>query len=104
MSISLVYITTDSADQARRIGRALVEERIAACVNILGDMTSMYWWNGEIVEGQETVLIVKTRSALVDSVVDRVTELHEAETPCVLRLEVDGGNKAFIDWIENETV
>lgn len=104
MTISLVYVTTDSADQARRIGLALIRERMAACVNILDNMTSMYWWNGEIEEGRETVLIVKTRSILVDAVVERVIEMHEAETPCVLRLDVKGGNQAFLDWIENETV
>ncbi len=104
MSISLVYVTTAGVAQARRIGRALIEVRMAACVNILDGMRSIYWWNGEIEEAGEAILIIKTRTTLVDSVIKRVKELHDADTPCVLEIAVQSGNREFLDWIENETV
>ncbi len=104
MSISLIYVTTAGVAQARRIGLALIEVRMAACVNILDGMKSIYRWNGEIEEADEAVLIIKTRSILVDSVIGRVKELHEAETPCALEIAVTSGNQEFLDWVESETV
>ena len=103
MPTSLVYVTTADVAQARRIGRALIESRMAACVNILDGMKSIYWWDGEIEEDDETVLIIKTRTALVDAVIERVEELHDARTPCVLEIAVRRGNRDFLDWIDNET-
>ena len=103
MPTSLVYVTTADIAQARRIGRALIESRMAACVNILDGMKSIYWWGGEVEEADETVLIIKTRTALVDAVIERVEELHDARTPCVLEIAVPRGNRDFLDWIDNET-
>lgn len=103
MSTSLIYVTTADAAQARRIGRALIEVRLAACVNILEGMQSIYRWDGRIEEAAETVLIVKTRTALAASVIERVKELHDARTPCALEIAVRSGNRDFLDWIEAET-
>lgn len=99
----LIYITTDGADEARTIGRALVEARLAACANILDPMTSVYRWEGEVREGRETVLIAKTTAAQADALTARVRELHSYDCPCVVSVAVDGGNPAFIDWIAAET-
>jgi periplasmic divalent cation tolerance protein len=98
-----IYVTAPSAEQAKSIGRTLVEERLAACVNILEGMTSFFWWEGKIDEAREAVLIAKTRAPLCDAVVDRVRQLHEYSCPCVVALPLVGGNPAFLEWIARET-
>ncbi|ANC91588.1 divalent-cation tolerance protein CutA [Azospirillum humicireducens] len=97
------YITAGSRDEALRIGRSLVEERLAACVNILDGMTSVYRWNGSIEQADEAVLIAKTRSSLFDRLTVRVRDLHSYDTPCVVELAAGRGNTAYLDWLRAET-
>jgi len=99
----LIYITTDGPDEARAIGRALVEARLAACANVLGPMTSIYRWEGAVQEGEEAVLIAKTTAALVDALTAKVRELHSYDCPCIVAVPVDGGNPAFLEWVAAET-
>ena len=103
MAACLVYMTAETAEQAREIGRRLVEDRLAACVNIIDGMTSLYWWEGAVEEGSETVVIAKTREDLVAALTDRVKELHSYDCPCVVSLKLDAGNPDFLSWIEAET-
>ncbi|MGR0187806.1 divalent-cation tolerance protein CutA [Azospirillum aestuarii] len=103
MEFVFAYITAGSRDEARRIGRALVEERLAACANILDGMTSIYRWQGAIEEATETVLIAKTRAELFDRLAARVRELHSYDVPCVVELRVGRGNPAYLDWLRHET-
>ncbi len=99
-----IYITTDGPDEARAIGRALVEARLAACVNILDPMASLYWWEGEVREGRETVLIAKTTAELVAALTEKVRALHSYDCPCIVALPIEGGNSAFLEWIGAQTV
>ena len=101
--LRFVYMTAGSREEAERIGRALVEERLAACVNILDGMQSFYWWQGKIEEGRETVLIAKTREALVDSLSERVKALHSYDCPCVIALPIEGGNADYLAWLLGES-
>ncbi len=103
MTHKLIYITAGSAEEAKRIGRALVEERLAACANVLGTVTSFYWWRGALQEDGEAALIAKTRTDLVDRLVERVKALHSYDCPCVVAVPIEAGNPAFLDWIEAET-
>ena len=103
MTQKLIYITTGSSEEAKSIGRALVEERLAACANVLGAVTSYYWWQGALQEDSEAVLVAKTRTDLVDGLVERVKTLHSYDCPCVVALPIEAGNPAFLDWIEAET-
>lgn len=103
MALQFVYITTGSREEARRIGRALVEERLAACVNILDGMNSFYWWEGAVQDDQETVLVAKTRDRLLERLTARVRELHSYDCPCVVALPIEGGNPAYLDWLAAET-
>ena len=98
-----VYVTTATIEQARTIGRRLVEDRLAACANVLPAMESIYRWQGAIETTQESVLILKTRAALVDQLAARVHELHSYDCPCVLALPILAGNPAYLRWIEEET-
>ena len=99
----LIYITTDGTAEARMIGHALVEARLAACANILDPMTSVYWWDGKVQEGQETVLIAKTTAGQVDALTERVRDLHSYDCPCIVSVPIDGGNPAFLEWVTAET-
>ena len=103
MGAVLVYITCQDRDEARRIGRALVEERLAACANVHGAIDSFYWWEGKVQSGAEVALIAKTRSELADALAARVKKLHSYTVPCVVTVEIAGGNPDFLDWIERET-
>lgn len=98
-----VYITHDDVTKARSLGRGLVEERLAACANLIESMTPIYRWDGEIREGEEVVLIAKTRATLVDELTAYVRARHDYDCPCVVALPIDGGNPDFLRWIEEET-
>lgn len=103
MSVCFVYITAEHVSEARTISRALVEERLAACANILEGRLSVYRWQGEIQEDTEAVILVKTREDLVPALTERVKALHSYETPCVVAMPISGGNNAFVEWIHAET-
>jgi periplasmic divalent cation tolerance protein len=103
MSVSIVYVTAASRDDALRLGRAMVDERLAACANVLDGMTSVYRWEGAVREDQEVVLILKTRTELVGPLTERVRQLHPYDCPCVISWRVDRGNPDYLRWIENET-
>ncbi|MGE3334030.1 MAG: divalent-cation tolerance protein CutA [Rhodospirillaceae bacterium] len=99
----MVYVTAASKDEALQIGRALVQERLAACANILDGMHSVYRWQGAVEEAQEAVLILKTRKQLVDKTVARVAELHSYVTPCAVVYDMSNGLAAYLDWIDVST-
>lgn len=103
MAVCLVYITAGSADEANRIGAALVEERLAACVNVHSPITSIYRWQGSTQHDTEFVLIAKTQHSLVDRLTERVVALHSYECPCVVAVPVAGGHQPFLEWIDAET-
>lgn len=99
----LVYTTYPSLVEAEQAGRLLVERGLAACVNILPGMRSIYRWQGAIEQADEVVMIVKTRDAQKDAVAAEVKRGHPYDTPAILFLTADGGDKAYIDWIVAES-
>ena len=103
MSVVFIYVTAGSRDEALAIANAMVEERLAACANVLDGMTSVYRWQGKLASETETVLILKTRQDLAEAVIARVKALHSYECPCVVVLPVIAGNPAFLEWIAQET-
>lgn len=103
MTLTMIYVTAGSREEALRIGRAVVEDRLAACANVLPGITSMYWWEGTVHEEDETALVLKTRQDLVDRVIAKVKELHGYDCPCVVALPITGGNGEYLDWISRET-
>ena len=99
----MVYLTAGSRDEAVRIAWALVDERLAACANILGDIDSVYRWQGEVRSEPEVAFIVKTRVDRTPALTERVTELHSYDCPCVAVLPIRPGNPAFFDWLAEST-
>jgi periplasmic divalent cation tolerance protein len=98
-----IYVTTQDEAEAARIAETLVRERLAACANVLGPVRSFYWWDGEVKDGREAVLILKSREPLVGALVARVKALHSYSVPCVVSLEIGQGNADFLRWIGEET-
>ena len=103
MKYNLIYITTKDKAEAKKIGQAVVEARLAACANIIDKMGSVYWWQGKMEQGVEAVLILKTKENLVSELIEKVKSLHSYECPCIVSLPIVDGNKAYLDWLENET-
>lgn len=104
-NLRFVYITTSSIQEAETIGRTLVEEKLAACVNIVDGMKSIYRWEGEIVEDEEAILIAKTPYHNVKELTDRVKELHSYDCPCVISLQLteQEGNEEYQHWLIKST-
>ena len=95
---SIVYITAGNPEEAKGIGRTLVEERLAACVNIF-PITSIFRWNDNVDEACEYGIIVKTKTDKVKQVEKRVKELHSYEVPCVISLRINEGSAEYLEWI-----
>ncbi|MEX0844683.1 MAG: divalent-cation tolerance protein CutA [Balneolaceae bacterium] len=101
-NLRLLYITTSGKEEAGKIGRALVEENLAACANIIDGMQSIYKWEGKIQEDEECVLIVKTHYSRVKRVTRLIKELHSYDCPCVISFSLaeNEGNIEYLEWLE----
>ena len=96
----MVYVTCASREEAKKIGEALVKERLAACANVLGETESVFFWENELKHEKETVLLLKTKESAYAAVEKRVKELHSYDMPCVLAFKPVKGSKEFLDWVE----
>ena len=96
----LVSTTTNSSEEAKRIADALVQERLAACVNIVPAITSIYRWQGEVHRDNEVLLIAKSRPELFESLAARVQALHSYEMPEIIALPIVAGSKVYLNWID----
>ncbi|MGZ7167351.1 MAG: divalent-cation tolerance protein CutA [Halobacteriota archaeon] len=103
MMFSDIYVTAPNLNEAKRIARTVIEEKLGACANI-HPITSIYRWRGNIEEEDEYALLIKTKTALVDDLVSRVRDLHSYETPCIVSFKIDTGNQSYLSWIEHETL
>jgi periplasmic divalent cation tolerance protein len=98
-----VYTTYPSIVEAEQAGRAIVERRLAACVNILPGMISHYWWQGALERGEEVVMIIKTRASLAEDVRKAVKEMHSYTTPAILVIPLESVDEAYLGWMVAET-
>ncbi len=98
-----ILVTTGSEEQARSIARVLVGERLAACVNIIGPIWSIYRWREAVEDEPEYLLVIKTRAQLYGKVERRVRELHTYEVPEVLALAIDRGSRPYVQWLLEST-
>ncbi len=96
----IVLTTVSSLEEARRVAAALVEERLAACVNIVSGVHSVYRWKGAVEEAGEVLLIMKTRVEKLEALEAAVRRLHSYEVPEFLILPVNGGSAAYLQWID----
>jgi periplasmic divalent cation tolerance protein len=98
-----VLVTAPDEEQGARMARALVEESLAACVNMIPGIRSVYRWRGEVCEDSEVLLWIKTRKALFPRILERVRELHPYEVPEIVSLSIDEGLPQYLEWVAEET-
>lgn len=100
--VALVYTLFGSHEAATRIARQLLEERLAACANILGDATSLYEWNGVLEESAEVPVLFKTAPSRRDALMARLAELHDYAVPAIVALPVEAADSAFARWVADQ--
>ncbi|HUI27099.1 MAG TPA: divalent-cation tolerance protein CutA [Candidatus Kryptonia bacterium] len=94
-----MLVTVASAEDGERIAETIVREQLAACVNVLGPIRSIYMWKGELQRDEERLLVIKTRAALFDELERRIRALHSYETPEVIALPIGAGSQPYLDWL-----
>jgi len=100
---SIIYITAGSMDEAKSIGRTLVEERLAACANIF-PINSIFRWKDNIEEAEEFGIIVKTKTDRVKDIENTVKQIHSYEVPCVVSFEIGSGSEDYLKWIGESVI
>jgi periplasmic divalent cation tolerance protein len=103
MSVISVYATFADAEEAARIGRQMVEERLAACVNIIPGVRSIYRWKGAVESAEEVSAIFKTTDRQADALITRIAGLHSYDVPCIATYTIDKILAAYADWVEDST-
>lgn len=104
MSVLSIYAVFSGRDEAERIGRLAVEERLAACVNILSPVRSIYRWRGKVETADEAAAIFKTHHWRSDALMERIAELHSYETPCIVAWPIEKIVGSYADWVEDTLI
>ena len=99
----VVFITVPNRKEANRIAKELLKDKLAACVNIVENVRSLFWWQGKVDSAKEALLIVKTRKALMHKLIQKVKSLHSYEVPEIIALPIVCGNKEYLKWINEST-
>ena len=102
-SVHLIYATAPSEEDAARIATTVVDEKLAACANIVPGIRSIYRWQGKVENETETLLFLKTDSKLVEALISRISELHAYEVPDIVALPIEQGHPAYLDWVIEST-
>ena len=97
-----VYVTFANADEAERIGRMIVDERLAACVNILGEATSIYRWQGRVETATEQAAVFKTSASCAELLAKRVAELHSYDNPAVVVWPIEAAPPVYVQWVRSQ--
>ena len=103
-SYIVVFITTKDAEEAEKIGKTLVKRRQAACVNIIPEVSSHFWWKDKLDSSKECLLVVKTRDSLLPDIIKSVKKIHSYSVPEIIALPIVGGNPDYLDWIDSEVI
>ena len=101
MSIVSLYAIFANAEEAERIGRTVIEEQLAACINILSPVRSIYRWQGKIETADEVAAILKTHHWNSDALIERIAELHSYDVPCIVTWPIDKILRSYADWVED---
>jgi periplasmic divalent cation tolerance protein len=98
----LVYVTASTREEAQKLGRTAVTERLAACANLLGAVESYYHWEGNLETGSEFLLILKTTRPRLAALTERLRKLHSYSCPAIVAVPIQGGHQGFLDWLGAE--
>ncbi len=96
----IIFSTIDNEEKGKEIGKILVEERLAACVNIIPSVESIYIWENNTVIDNENILIIKVSSGCLEKAINRIRELHPYEIPEIIAVKIEKGNKEYLNWID----
>lgn len=97
-------MTAPSYTEAKTIARHLLEEKLAACINMVGSVQSLYTWNDQITEDNEVILIAKTKEDNFEALKNSVIKIHSYDVPCVLKLSISDGNKKYLQWLDKNCI
>ena len=100
MTYTIIYVTTKTQKEAKKIAQVVLKKKLVACVNIIPRVESMYWWKKKIEHHGESVIIMKTKESLVSRVIETVKKVHSYSTPCIIAIPITSGNRNFLDWID----
>lgn len=98
----VIFVTASTGEEAHRIAELLLNQRKAACINIIPKVDSLFWWQGKLDSARESLLIIKTRAPLLAEIVDLVKSVHSYEVPEIIAMPIIGGNEDYLRWIDNE--
>ena len=99
----VVFVTAKDAKQAQKIAAGLIRGRLAACVNVVKDIKSIFWWEGSVDQSDEALLIIKSRKTLLKKIIRKVKELHSYQLPEIIALPIIDGSKDYLKWIGEST-
>ncbi len=102
-NVLIVFVTVSSQEEGERIGSSLVESKLAACVNVLPQVSSIFSWQGKIEKDGEVLLLIKTTSERMDDLAAKIKEMHSYDVPEILAVPVFAGSRDYIDWVHQET-
>ena len=97
-----VFTTTEKREDAKKIARRLVENRLAGCIQIVGPIMSTYWWKGNVETAEEWLLLIKSRKDLYEEIEEAIKEIHPYETPEIIATSIVAGSKEYLEWLKNE--
>jgi periplasmic divalent cation tolerance protein len=98
-SVNIVYTTVGSEEEAVLIARTVVEEKLAACANIIPSIRSIYRWQGKVEDESESLIFIKTRSDSVEALIARIKELHTYDVPDIIAIPIEKGYQPYLDWV-----
>ncbi|KAK3244392.1 divalent ion tolerance protein CutA [Cymbomonas tetramitiformis] len=98
-----IYVTVPDKETGKKIASALIESKLAACVNMIPGVESMYWWEGKVETDQELLLMIKSRQSLVNEVTAKVNEVHPYDVPEVISVPITGGSDKYLQWLADST-
>ena len=99
----VIFVTAANKKEAEKIASVLIEEKLAACVNIIENLHSIFWWQGKVYRLKEALLIVKTRKTLMNKLIKKVKSLHSYAVPEIIALPIVSGDKKYLQWINEST-
>ncbi|MBI35037.1 MAG: divalent-cation tolerance protein CutA [Flavobacteriales bacterium] len=97
--MEVIYTVCSSYEEAKKIGKRMIQEKLCACINILSGMESIYFWEGEIIEDQEVVLLIKTKPGKFDVILKKIKEIHSYEVPCVFSWTAKNVSEEYLNWL-----
>lgn len=103
MEAVVIFITASSIDEARKIGNTLMEERLIACVNIIPQVESIFYWQEKVCNEKEALMIIKTRKSLINDIIKKVKSIHSYSVPEIIALPIISGSEDYLKWVLDVT-